>query len=151
MLLDPVAAYSSAMNTHILSAVLAPHFVGTTVFLVEDSSIIRQRLLQLLNALPAVNVVGQAETPWEAIEQICARQPDVVILDIKLKGGSGINVLREVKRHMPAIVVVMLTNYTSPQFRSQCMQAGADYFLDKTNEFQNIAPILEQRNRTHEQ
>ena len=139
------------MDTHINSAVPASRVIGTTVFLVEDSSLIRERLLQLLAAMPSVNVIGYAETPCDAIEQIRRSQPDVVILDIKLKGGNGIDVLREVKRHMPAIVVLMLTNYTSPQFRSQCMQAGADYFLDKTNEFQKIAPILEKRNRTHEQ
>ena len=151
MLRAAAAAYSSAMNTHINSAVSVSHFVGTTVFLVEDSSLIRERLLQLLDAMPAVNVIGYAETPSEALEQIRIRQPDVVVLDIKLKGGSGIKVLREVKRHMPAIVVIMLTNYTSPQFRIQCMQAGADYFLDKTNEFQNIASILAQQNRADKQ
>ena len=147
MLRAAAAAYSSAMNTHINSAVPVSHSIGTTVFLVEDSALIRERLLQLLDAMPAVNVIGYAETPSEALEQIRIRQPDVVVLDIKLKGGSGIKVLREVKRHMPAIVVVMLTNYTSPQFRIQCIQAGADYFLDKTNEFQNIASILAQQNR----
>jgi len=120
--------------------------VGTTVFLVEDSSLIRERLVQMLEAMPAVKVLGHAETPADAIEQINLTRPDVVILDIKLKGGSGIKVLRDVKRHMPAIVVVMLTNYATPQFRSECMQAGADYFLDKTNEFQNIATILEKQN-----
>ena len=120
--------------------------VGTTVFLVEDSSLIRERLVQMLEAMPAVKVLGHAETPADAIERINLTQPDVVILDIKLKGGSGIKVLRDVKKHMPAIVVVMLTNYATPQFRSECMQAGADYFLDKTNEFQNIASILEKQN-----
>ena len=126
-------------------------FVGTTVFLVEDSSLIRERLVQMLEAIPAVKVVGHVETPTEAIEQITLGQPNVVILDIKLKGGSGIKVLQAVKQHMPAIIVVMLTNYSTPQFRSRCMQAGADYFLDKTHEFQNIAAILAQQNCTNRQ
>lgn len=121
-------------------------FVGTTVFLVEDSSLIRERLVRMLEAIPGVKVIGHAETPAEAIDQIILAQPNVVILDIKLKGGSGIKVLQAVKLHMPAIIVVMLTNYSTPQFRSQCVQAGADYFLDKTHEFQNIAAILEQQN-----
>jgi DNA-binding NarL/FixJ family response regulator len=125
--------------------------VGTTVFLVEDSSLIRERLVQMLEAIPAVKVIGYAETPAEAIEQISLGHPKVVILDIKLKGGSGIKVLQAVKQQMPDIVVIMLTNYSTPQFRSQCMQAGADYFLDKTHEFQNITAILEQRNYTSRQ
>jgi DNA-binding NarL/FixJ family response regulator len=124
-------------------------FVGTTVFLVEDSPLIRERLVRMLEAIPGVKVIGHAETPAEAIDQIIVAQPNVVILDIKLKGGSGIKVLQAVKLHMPAIIVVMLTNYSTPQFRSQCVQAGADYFLDKTHEFQNIAAILEQQKCTN--
>jgi len=124
-------------------------FVGTTVFLVEDSSLIRERLMRMLEAIPAVKVVGYAESPAEAIEQISFGQPDVVILDIKLKGGSGIKVLQAVKQHMPGVIVIVLTNYSTPPFRSQCVQAGADYFLDKSHEFQNIAAILEQQNCTN--
>ena len=139
------------MDARVKVPSLTRHFAGTTVFLVEDSAIIRERLFQMLEALPNVKVIGYAETPTEAIEQIGISRPDVVILDIKLNGGSGITVLRVIKQQMPDVIVVMLTNYTSGQFRSQCMQAGADYFLDKTNEFQNIAFILAQHNFTHAQ
>ena len=143
-----VAAYSSRMDTRVEATSAVPDFVGTSVFLVEDSSVIRERLLEMLHAIPAVKVIGHAETAADAIEQISIRQPTVVVLDIKLKGGSGIKVLQTVKQHLPAIVVIMLTNYATPEFRQRCLQAGADYFLDKTNEFQNIASILEQLNCT---
>jgi DNA-binding NarL/FixJ family response regulator len=134
------------MDTRAQATSAAPDFVGTSVFLVEDSSVIRDRLLEILQAIPAVKVIGHAETTADAIDQISVRQPKVVVLDIKLKGGSGIKVLETVKQRRPAIVVVMLTNYATPEFRSRCLQAGADYFLDKTNEFQNIASILEHLN-----
>jgi DNA-binding NarL/FixJ family response regulator len=123
--------------------------VGTSVFVVEDSSLIRERLVRMLEAIPAVKVIGYAETPTDAIDQISLGRPNVVILDIKLKGGSGIKVLQAVKQHMPGVIVIVLTNYSTPPFRSQCVQAGADYFLDKSHEFQNIAAILEQQNCTN--
>jgi DNA-binding NarL/FixJ family response regulator len=133
------------MDAQVDATSALPDFIGTTVFVVEDSLLIRERLLQMLAAMPAVRVVGQADTECDAIDQIVARQPNVVILDIKLKSGSGIKVLQAVKQLMPAIVVVMLTNYATPQVRSKCLGAGADHFLDKTNEFQKIASILEQQ------
>jgi DNA-binding NarL/FixJ family response regulator len=151
MLRVVAAAYSAVMDSQANATSAARHIGGTSIFLVEDSSIIRERLLQMLEAMPAVRVLGCAECPTEAIEQISIKRPDVVILDIKLTGGSGIQVLQAVKRQTPGIVVVMLTNYATPQFRSRCMQAGADYFLDKTNEFQNIASILERQNCRHAQ
>jgi DNA-binding NarL/FixJ family response regulator len=119
---------------------------GTAVFLVEDSVIVRERLLYMLAAIPGIQVAGFAETAADAIEQISLTQPDVIVLDIKLKAGSGITVLQTVKKQMPDVVVLMLTNYATPEFRQRCMQSGADYFLDKSNEFQNIASILQQYN-----
>jgi DNA-binding NarL/FixJ family response regulator len=139
------------MDTHINSAVPASRVIGTNRFPGGGFLAHSRALAAIACCHAAVNVIGYAETPCDAIEQIRRSQPDVVILDIKLKGGKRHRCSARGQAAHAAIVVVMLTNYTSPQFRSQCMQAGADYFLDKTNEFQKIAPILEKRNRTHEQ
>jgi DNA-binding NarL/FixJ family response regulator len=141
-----VTAYSPRMVTCAETAAELEGSVRTSVFLVEDAPVIRERLLQLLEAIPGVTVIGHAETPGDAIEQIGIRHPRVVVLDIKLRGGSGIEVLQAVKQHVPATVVIMLTNYAIPEFRERCLRAGADYFLDKTNEFQKIASILGQLN-----
>jgi DNA-binding NarL/FixJ family response regulator len=114
------------------------------VFVVEDSSLIRERLLTMLNAIPAVSVLGYAATATDAIEDILSALPDVVILDLKLIESSGIHVLKAIKQRMHDVIVIMLTNYAIPAYRKACMHAGADYFLDKTNEFQKIPEILDQ-------
>lgn len=112
------------------------------VFLVEDSAIIRERLLQLLGGLEGVEVVGDADNAVDAITGILAAGPDVVVLDIKLKNGSGIDVLKRVKQSLPSVTVIMLTNYATSEYRRRCLEAGAEYFLDKTNEFENLRGIL---------
>lgn len=146
----PVAyVYRAGMDTQPTAPSSEPSSLPQTVFLVEDSVIVRDRLLKLLDALPGVKVLGHAATPAQAIEQITSQLPTVVILDIKLQNGSGIEVLQAVKQLCPNIVVVMLTNYATPVYRQRCLQVGADYFLDKTNEFQSIASILMRLNGTH--
>ena len=112
------------------------------VFLVEDSAIIRERLLQLLAGLDGVTVVGGADNAVDAIAGIVAAAPDVVVLDIKLKNGSGIDVLKRIKKRLPSVTVIMLTNYATSEYRRTCLDAGAEYFLDKTNEFENLRGIL---------
>jgi len=129
----------------------AGEVVATTpkirVFLVEDSKVIRQRLLSLLDGLPGVEIVGDSDTAADAIREITALLPDIVVLDIKLKSGSGIEVLRTIKQGQAPMTVIMLTNYATDEYRKKCLEAGADYFLDKTNEFERLFPIMRQFRR----
>ena len=118
------------------------------VFVVEDSELIRERLLSMLTGMSSVEVVGHAETAADAIAGILAARPDVVVLDIKLKAGSGIEVLRTIKRRFAKPAVIMLTNYATEVYRSKCLEAGAEYFLDKTNEFEQLRPIIDELKRT---
>ena len=89
-------------------------------------------------------IAGQARDAVEATKSILELKPDVVILDIRMPGGSGIEVLRKIKQHKTAPAVIMLTNYPYPQYRKRCMDAGADFFLDKSSEFNKIVEILKQ-------
>jgi len=121
----------------------------TRVFVVEDSEVIRKRLVSMLTGLAGVELIGHAESAADAIARILSQKPDVVVLDIKLTAGSGIEVLRTIKHRIPGVVVIMLTNYASAQYRSKCLEAGAEYFLDKTNEFEKLLPIIVQLKRSH--
>jgi len=113
------------------------------VFVVDDSALLRERVISLLSELVGIEIVGQAQYPLEAFHAICLVKPDVVILDIHLIGGSGIDVLQNIKRLDPAPIVIMLTNSPTPPYRRKCMMAGADYFLDKSSEFANVKAIIE--------
>lgn len=125
-----------------------PHSTNNvTVFIADDSLVVRERLTTLLNELEGIEIVGQAETVADAITAIRQLKPAVVILDIRMPGGSGIDVLRSIKQDEPATVVIVLTNYPYPAYRKQSLAAGADFFFDKSTEFDQIAKVLEQLKR----
>jgi len=114
----------------------------TNVFIVEDSESIRQRLAGLLGDIEGVTVVGQANTPGEALEGILRTRPDTVVLDIHLLGGSGLEVLRQAHPQTPDTVFIVLTNYPNPQYRRICMEAGAAYFFDKSSEIAKVREVI---------
>ena len=113
------------------------------VFIADDSLIVREHLVTMLEELAGIEVVGQAENVAEAISAIWKLQPDVVILDILMPGGSGIKVLQNIKQAGAGPMVIILTNYPYPVFRQKCLQAGADFFLDKSTEFDQIPELFE--------
>jgi len=120
----------------------------TSVFIVEDSPAIRARLVELLNTIDDVRVVGEADTPAGAVKGIFETLPDCVVLDIQLIGGTGIEVLRAVNPLAPDIGFIVLTNHATPQYRRFYMEAGARWFFDKTEEFERIREALPFR-RSH--
>lgn len=113
------------------------------VFVVEDSAAVRERLIEMIREIEDMEVVGEAGTCDAAVAGIMATRPDVAILDVHLPDGSGIKVLAAVKQTLANIRGIVLTNYTSPQHRSAAADAGAEYFLDKSADFEKIPEILE--------
>ena len=112
------------------------------VFIVDDSPVVRERLTGMISELAGMQVVGHAEIAFEAINSIRRLKPDVVVLDISMPGGSGMYVLETIKRERPCPLVIMLTNFAHDQYRKKCLQLGADYFFDKTTEFDRVIEVL---------
>ncbi|HEY2986972.1 MAG TPA: response regulator transcription factor [Candidatus Binatia bacterium] len=112
------------------------------VFIVDDSPIVRDRLMTMFSEVEGIEVIGQAENAVEATERIVALRPDAVVMDIRLASGNGIDVLRSIKKDRPDIEVIMLTLYPYPQYRESCMKAGASFFLDKSTGFEKITEAL---------
>ena len=78
----------------------------------------------------------------DAVEGIEATRPDVGIFDIRLQHGNGIDALAEAKRRMPQLVGIVMSNYATPQHVKASADAGAEYFLDKSADFERITEIL---------
>lgn len=114
------------------------------VFLVEDSASIRERLMETISSLEQVEVVGYAQTEAGAIQALQGTTVDAVVLDLQLKEGHGLNVLRALRApsDRPRVTVLVLTNFTSPQYRSRSMEMGADYFFDKAREYDRLCEVL---------
>ena len=112
------------------------------VFIADDSPLFVERLAELLRDVPGVEVSGQAGDVSESVRCIRQMKPDAVILDLQMPGGSGLDVLRAIRPNHPGLYVLICTNYPYPQYREQCISAGANFFLDKSAEFERIPAIL---------
>lgn len=112
------------------------------VFIVDDSLMFCNRLTNLLETVKGVQVIGEAHDVQSAIDSIEQMHPEVVILDIQIPGGSGMDVLQEIKKGMNSPLTIMLTNYASSQYRKKYLEKGADYFFDKSTEFDKIPIVL---------
>lgn len=115
------------------------------VFLVEDSPLLRKRIVDSLESLGRFELVGFSESEEDALEAIASAQPDVVITDIRLKQGNGIEVVRQVRLtqapSQPKIFV--LSNYAYPEYKRQCELVGADDFFDKSSEYDRFLETLQ--------
>lgn len=111
------------------------------VFLAEDSAMIRERIAALLGA-HAIAVVGEAATPQASIDGILSAWPDVVVLDVELEGGSGLQVLRAVRLAAPDIAFVIFSNNSALAYRKRYLDEGAYRFLDKSTEFDQLAQTV---------
>jgi DNA-binding NarL/FixJ family response regulator len=111
------------------------------VFIADDSKVVVERLADLLKEVPGVQLVGRANDVPQAICSILETNPDALILDLQMPGGSGLEVLRAVRQTHPSLYVLICTNFPYPQYREECIAAGANFFLDKSAEFEKI-PII---------
>jgi len=112
------------------------------VVLVDDSLLVRKRVANIISKMPGVKVIGEAGNSFEAIEVVRKTKPDVVILDIKIPGESGVKVLIKLKDEFEELKIIMLTNYPDSQYKAECLMYGADYFLSKSDEFDKLPEVL---------
>ena len=114
------------------------------VLIADDSELVRERLAVLISEVEGTELIGEVGNAHEALEAIQRLRPDVVILDIRMPGGNGFGVLEAIKKSSVPPMVVMLTAFPYPQYRKRCLEAGAQYFFDKTSEFDRVAQVLEE-------
>jgi DNA-binding NarL/FixJ family response regulator len=112
------------------------------VFIADDSRAVVERLADLLEEVPGAHLVGQAGDVLETVLGIQNLKPDALILDLQMPGGTGLDVLRTIRVAHPYLYVLICTNYPYPQYREECVSAGANFFLDKSAEFEKIPEIL---------
>jgi len=113
---------------------------------VDDSPIIAERLQSFLSQFEQVRFVGHANNVTTALALIEQEKPQIVILDInlepKMPERNGINLLITLRKKYKDMKIIMLTNLTHEQYRNTCIFYGADFFLDKSNEFEKIGDIV---------
>lgn len=120
------------------------HATELTIYIVEDSPPVRERLIEAVSDVPNARVVGQAEAVSEALEGVQRSRPRVLILDIQLRRGSGIRLLKQMRAtgmSLPELVIVV-TNYPTDDYRKASHDCGANHFFDKASEFDKVRDVL---------
>jgi len=112
------------------------------VLIADDSRLMRERIRAILSDASGIDTIHEAEDSPTAIQAVKKTKPDVVILDICMPGGNGISALEAIKSTADPPITIMLTNYPYPQYRKKCIDLGADFFLDKSSEFDALTDIF---------
>ena len=111
------------------------------VYIADDSPPVAEMLTELLSIPGRVEVLGVGETEQAVVQAIRSLKPDVVVLDLQLKDGSGTNVIKAVRADssLADVRLMVTSNHTSPQMRAGCLQLGADHYFDKVKELGALA------------
>ena len=113
------------------------------VLLVEDSGVLARRIAELIHRLPSVDLIGTVDTEADALQQVASSAPDVLILDLHLRDGSGFGVLRSLRHaNVCRPKVVVLTGFDLPQYRREAETLGVDAFLNKSRDYHRLPVLL---------
>lgn len=113
-----------------------------TVYIVEDSELVSSRLTKMISEIRGARVVGLARTAADALRFLNTNEVALVLLDIQMPDGTGVDVLRALKTRAAPPKVIVMTNFANDVARRECLQSGADYFLDKSVEFEKVIEII---------
>jgi two-component system, OmpR family, response regulator len=113
------------------------------VLLVEDSTMLIERLSEALQQIPAVDLIGTATTEKAAITFARREAVDVIILDLQLKQGTGFGVMRALAATELKPRILVLTNYNLPEYKNAALGLGAAHFLDKARDYDRLPELLQ--------
>jgi DNA-binding NarL/FixJ family response regulator len=117
---------------------------GLGVMFVEDSETVCAVWHDLIGRIAGLSVAGSFSCASTAIAGICRCPPDILLLDIQLREGNSMEVLRLVTECYPSVKVIVVTNFADAIYRKHYMNAGAHAFFDKSHELAKLRRALEQ-------
>ena len=115
------------------------------VLIADDSNFMLVRLQQMLVGMEGVELVGSFHNGTDALAALRELKPDLAILDNKMPGLNGIDIIREIRKEDSQVTLMLLTFYADLHYRQQAMNAGADYFFSKSEDFEKIPAVINQR------
>ena len=117
------------------------------VLLVEDSRVLAERLREALATLENVEVVATASDETAAVAAARDTRPDVIILDLQLKEGTGFGVLHQLGNARP--IVIVFTNYMLPEYQRLATSLGVEHFLNKSMDYERLPQLIQEIGATH--
>jgi two-component system, OmpR family, response regulator len=114
------------------------------ITIVEDSPYIRKNLIRFISEIKGAEITGEAEDVEYALKLVEDKSPDIIILDIELKNSNGFDLLNKIKSSREAApLVMMFSNLSSLSYKEKALKGKADYFFDKTNDFDELITTIE--------
>jgi DNA-binding NarL/FixJ family response regulator len=114
------------------------------IFLVDDHPLVREWLTNLIHQQPDLVVCGEAEAPPEALEAILRLRPDVAIIDISLKTGSGIELIKSIKSLRPSVAIIVLSMHDESLYAERALRAGARGYVMKRETAKKVIVAIRQ-------
>ena len=112
------------------------------VIIADDSLYSINCLFEMLAIYKQVEIVGICKNGTDTLEAIRKLKPDLAIIDIKMPGLSGLDVLKEIRKEEQIIKIIILTFFSFDYFRQMAISAGADYFFSKTDDFEKLSLVV---------
>ena len=112
------------------------------VMIIDDSYIIRERICEYISSYDSVDIIAEASTIKDALKKINDLKPDIIIIDIRMPDGSGINILEKIQEMSDKPITIMFTAYPFERIKELCLTTGADYFFNKNYEFEKLAELV---------
>ena len=114
------------------------------ILLADDSVLMLETLQEMLSVYNKVEIVGTYKNGTDALEAMRILKPDLAIVDNKMPGLSGLEVLTEIRKENKFLKFILLTFYAQDYYRQMALKAGADYFFSKSEEFEKLSLIVAQ-------
>ena len=112
------------------------------ILIVDDSVILSDRIIQLIREEGLIHTIVKVGTYELALEQLRLQQPDLILLDISLPDGNGIDLLRMTRNLYPDTKSIIVTNHANDYYKDLCISLGAYSFLDKSKDFELIPAYI---------
>ena len=113
------------------------------ILIIDDSEIFRSRLVEMLSVSKISKRFIEANNVLEAKEIMQDILPDVIITDIRMPGGTGIDLIKEIRQRNQITTAMVMTNYSEEQYKTEALKAGADFFFDKSNDMEKLSEIID--------
>jgi two-component system, NarL family, response regulator DesR len=112
------------------------------VILADDSDLIRERLTEMLNMYKHVEIVGSLDNGTDALDSMRKLKPDLAILDLKMPGLTGIDVVNQIRKEDKHVKIVILTFYSTEYYKNIAIKSGADFFFNKVDDFEEVSMVV---------
>jgi DNA-binding NarL/FixJ family response regulator len=115
-----------------------------TILIVDDSEVFRSRLVEMLSIKRNSKNLLEANNIREAKKIMLDTLPDILITDIRMPGGTGLDLIKEIRKENPVTLIMVITNYPESQYKVEAFKTGANYFFDKSSEMDSLVETINQ-------